>query len=184
MQEIISNHQSDFDKAIEHFNGDITGLKTGRANPAILDGVRVDAYGTSTPLNQLASISVPEARSILIQPWDKGLLGVIEKGVRESDLDVGVVNEGDKIRISVPQMTEESRKEIVKLLNQRAEEAKVVIRNIRDKVKDEILEAEKNKEFGEDEKYNLIELLDKRVGEYNDKIKDLAEKKEQEIMTV
>jgi ribosome recycling factor len=181
---IVSNHATDFDKAVGHFKEDIATLKTGRANPAILDNVRVEAYGAPSPLNQLSSISVPEARSILIQPWDKNVVKDIEKALREASLDLGIVNEGDKIRITIPQMTEESRKDIVKILHQKEEQAKIAVRSIREDIKEEILAAEKNKEFGEDEKFSLIEELDKKVGEYNDRIKAIAADKEKEIMTV
>jgi len=181
---LIDNHKKDFDKAIEHFISDIATLKTGRANPAILDLIKVESYGTFMPINQLASIAVPEPRSILIQPWDKSIVNNIDKAIRESDLGLSSINEGDKIRIVIPQMTEEARKEIVKSLHKKMEEARIAIRSARDEIKEEILEAEKNKEFGEDEKYDLIEKLDKTTGDYNDKIKEAGEKKEKEIMTV
>src|SRR3989344_1186172 len=181
---LIDNHKKDFDKAIEHFIGDISTLKTGRANPAVLDLIKVESYGTFMPINQLASVAVPEPRSILIQPWDKSLVNNIDKAIRESDLGLSSINEGDKIRIVIPQMTEEARKEIVKSLHKKMEEARIAIRSARDEIKEKILEAEKNKEFGEDEKYNLIEKLDKTTGDYNNKIKEAGEKKEKEIMTV
>ncbi|NCN07304.1 ribosome recycling factor [Candidatus Falkowbacteria bacterium] len=181
---IIDNHKIDFGKVIDHFVSDIATLKTGRANPAVLDLLKVEVYGIYTPINQVASISVPEARSIIIQPWDKNVINDIDKAIRESDLGLSSVNEGDKIRIVIPQMTEESRKEIVKTLNKKIEEARIAVRGVRDEIKDEVIEAEKNKEFGEDEKYSLIEQLDKVTSEFNDKIKELGEKKEKEIMTV
>ena len=180
----IDNHKKDFDKAIEHFIGDISTLKPGRANPAVLDLIKVESYGSFMPINQLASVSVPEARSILIQPWDKSIINNIDKAIRESDLGLSSVNEGDKIRIVIPQMTEEARKEIVKSLHKKTEEARIALRSVRDEAKEEILEAEKNKEFGEDEKYSLIEKLDKTTSDYNDKIKEIGDKKEKEIMTV
>ncbi|MFA6422179.1 MAG: ribosome recycling factor [Candidatus Buchananbacteria bacterium] len=181
---IIENHLGDFSSAIDHFRQDISTLKTGRANPGILDNVRVEAYESMTPLNQTASITVPDARCILIQPWDKSILKNIEKAINESGLGLNPVNEGDKIRITIPQMTEESRKDIVKILNQKAEQAKIAVRLVRDKVKEEILEAEKNKEFGEDEKHSLLENLDKKTSEFNEEIKGIVEVKEQEIMTI
>mgnify|MGYP001572613946 CR=1 FL=1 len=181
---LIDNHKVDFNKAIDHFVSDISTLKTGRANPAVLDLIKVEVYGTFVPINQVASVSVPEARSIIIQPWDKGVINDIDKAIRESDLGLSSVNEGDKIRIVIPQMTEESRKEIVKNLNKKIEDARIAIRGVRDEIKEEILAAEKNKDFGEDEKYNLIEQLDKVTGEFNNKIKELGDKKENEIMTV
>ena len=181
---LIDSHKKDFDKAVEHFISDLATLKTGRANPAILDLIKVESYGTFMPINQLASVAVPEPRSILIQPWDKSLVNNIDKAIRESDLGLSSINEGDKIRIVIPQMTEEARKEIVKSLHKKMEEARIAVRSVRDEIKEEILEAEKNKEFGEDEKYNLIEKLDKITGDYNNKIKEAGEKKEKEIMTV
>ncbi|MEK7652980.1 MAG: ribosome recycling factor [Patescibacteria group bacterium] len=181
---IIESNQGEFNKAIEHFKTDIATLKTGRANPAILDGVVVEAYGAKTPLNQLASISVPEARSIIVQPWDKNIVKEVEKAITQADLGINPTNEGDKIRIVFPQMTEESRKEIVKILKEKMEKARIAIRTVREKIKEEILEAEKNKEFGEDERFKEVEELDKKTGEYNDKIKEIGEKKEAEIMTV
>jgi ribosome recycling factor len=180
----ITNTQPEFVKVINHFRQDIATLKTGRANPAIFDGVRVESYGAMMPLNQLASISVPEARSIIIAPWDKNVLKDIERALRESDLNLNPVNEGDKIRISIPAMTEESRRGIVKILNQKMEQARIAIRGVRDDIKEQILEAEKNKEFGEDMKYQLIEDLDKVTTNFNDEIKTIGEEKEQEIMTI
>ena len=181
---IVDNNLPKFVKAIEHFKQDIASLKTGRANPAFLDSVLVEAYGAKSPLNQVSSIAVPDARSIVIQPWDKNVLKDIEKGIVEADLGVNPINEGDKIRIVFPQMTEESRKEIVKILNQKAEQARIAVRVLRDEVKEEILAAEQNKEFGEDERYNLVEKMDQVVGEYNGQIKAIADAKENEIMTI
>lgn len=181
---LIDNHKNDFNKALDHFSSDIATLKTGRANPAILDLLKVEVYGAFMPINQIASIAVPEARSIIIQPWDKSVINNIDKAIRESDLGLSAINEGDKIRIVIPPMTEESRKEIVKSLHKKMEEARIALRGIRDEIKEEILAAEKNKDFGEDEKYSLIEQLDKLTGEFNNKIKELGEKKEKEIMTV
>ena len=181
---LIDNHLAEFNSAIEHFKQDLTGLKTGRANPQLLDNIRVEAYGTRTPLNQVASVSVPEPRSIVIQPWDKSIIKEIEKAILESDLKLSPANEGERIRINIPSLTEETRKEIVKLLGHKAEQARIAIRLIRDKVKEEIMAGEKNKDFGEDERYSLIEELDKKTGEFNDQVKDLAAEKETEIMTV
>lgn len=181
---IISNNLPDLEKAVEHFKQEIASLKTGRANPAILDNIRVEAYGVKTPVNQLASVTIADGRSILVQPWDKSIMKEIEKAIAESDLGLAPANEGEKIRINIPVMTEEARKEIVKVLHQKAESAKIAIRVLRDNIKEQILEAEKNKEFGEDEKFNLMEELDKKASSYNDKIKELTDEKETEIMTV
>lgn len=181
---IVTQHAENFKKVVEHFKTEIAVLKTGRANPSMLDNIRVEAYGALTPLNQVASISVSDARSLAIQPWDKSVLKDIEKAISESDLRINPVNDGERIRLNLPPMTEENRKETVKVLNNKAEEAKIAIRLQRDEVKEMILEAEKNKEFGEDEKYSLLEELDKTVAKYNEEIKQLADTKETEIMTV
>lgn len=181
---IIDNHKEEFIKAVEHFQTEIGGLKTGRANPAILDSVRVEAYGALNPIVNVASVNVPDARSLVVQPWDKSIIKEIEKGIIEANLNLNPINDGDKIRINLPPLTEETRKETAKLLNQKTEEAKISLRVIRDKAKEEIIAAEKNKEFGEDEKFQLLEELDKKVGAYNDQLKNLAEKKEAEILTV
>lgn len=181
---IITDHQSEFTRIVEHFKQDIASLKTGRANPALLDNVRVESYGSQLPIIQVASVSVPEARTILVTPWDKGTLKDIERGIIDADLNLNPINEGDKIRITIPQMTEESRRDIVKILNQKVEAARISIRAVRDSIKDLVLTAEKDKEFGEDTKYQLIEDLDKLTGTTNDHIKQIGEEKEQEIMTI
>lgn len=181
---IVDNHKEDFNKAIDHFKSELATIKTGRANPAILDNIRVEAYGVPSPINQVASVNVSDARSLVIQPWDKGTLKDIEKAILESGLNLNPANDGEKIRINLPVLTEETRKETVKLLNHKAEDAKIAVRLIRDKVKEEIIEAEKNKEFGEDDKFRLLEELDKKVASLNEAIKDLSDKKEEEVMTI
>lgn len=180
---IIDANLTEFNKAVEHYRQEIGTLKTGRVTPMILDNIRVEAYGVKNPLNQLGSVTV-DGRSLLIQPWDKGVVKDVEKAIVESDLGLSPANEGERIRINIPPLTEETRKEIVKLLHQKAEQAKVAIRQVRDKVKEEIVAAEKNKEFGEDEKFSLLEELDKKVGGFNDQIKAVTDEKEEEIMTV
>jgi len=180
---IIDDNLGDFAKAIDHYQQEIGRLKTGRVTPMLLDSIRVEAYGIKNPLNQLGSVTI-DGRSLLIQPWDKNVIKDIEKAIVESDLGLSPANEGERIRVSIPPLTEETRKEIVKLLHQKAEQAKVAIRQIRDQVREEIMEAEKNKEFGEDEKFSLLEEVDKKVGGFNDQIKNITEEKEEEIMTV
>jgi ribosome recycling factor len=180
---IIDANLVEFNKAVEHYRHEISTLKTGRVTPMILDNIRVEAYGVKNPLNQLGSVTI-DGRSLLIQPWDKSVIKEIEKAIVESALGLSPANEGERIRITIPPLTEETRKEIAKLLHQKAEQAKVALRQIRDKVKEEIMEAEKNKEFGEDEKFSLLEELDKKVGEFNNQIKAITEEKEEEIMTV
>ncbi len=180
---IVDNSLGEFTKAVEHFKHDIGTLKTGRVTPMLLDNVRVEAYGVKNPLNQLGSVTI-DGRSLLIQPWDKSVIKEIEKAIVESGLGLSPANEGERIRITISPLTEETRKEIVKILHQKTEQAKVAIRQTRDKVKEEIVEAEKNKEFGEDEKFSLLEELDKKVGGFNNQVKSITEEKEEEIMTV
>ncbi|MFH1661609.1 MAG: ribosome recycling factor [Candidatus Falkowbacteria bacterium] len=176
--------QEEFSKVIDFFKKDITSLRTGRANPSMLDSVQVEVYGTKSPLNSLATINVPEARSIIISPWDKNVLKDIEKAVIAADLGVSAVNEGDKIRLTVPQLTEENRRDLVKKLNEKHEASRISIRQVRDEIKNDIEEAEKNKEIAEDDKFKFIKELDEEVGKQNNLLKEIRDKKEEEIMKI
>ena len=138
MNQYIQNHQSDLQGVIDFFKKDISSIRTGRANPAILDNVLVESYGSKVPLQQVGNISVVDASCMTISPWDKNVLKDIEKGIVEADLGVSPVNEGDKIRISIPQPTEEDRKDRVKKINEKLEQAHVKIRQIRDEIKKSI----------------------------------------------
>lgn len=184
MNKFIQSKQSEFTKNIDFFKKDITSLRTGRANPGILDGVLVEAYGTKTPLSGLASISVPEARCILIAPWDKSVIKEIEKSVMAANLGLSVTNEGDKIRLIVPQLTEENRKELVKKLNEKMENSRISLRQVRDELKEDIETGFKAKEISEDDKFRFIKELDEEVAKQNDEIKQIRDKKEAEIMTI
>ncbi|MBA3047726.1 ribosome recycling factor [Patescibacteria group bacterium] len=184
MNQYTQSKQEEFNKAIDFFKKDIASLRTGRANPAMLDGVQVEAYGSKTPLNGLAGITVPEARSIVVAPWDKNVIKDIEKAIINFNLGVSVVNEGDKLRITVPQLTEESRRELVKRLNEKMEAARISIRQTRDEIKENIEQAEKNKEINEDDKFRFIKEMDEEVGRQNDEVKKIREGKEKEIMTI
>ena len=181
---MIEDKKQDFDQVIEHFKLELAKLRTGRANPVILEDVKVDYYGASMPLRQLASISVPEPRQLLVQPWDKNALIPLEQAIRNAGLGLGPVNEGDKLRISLPELTEERRKELVKLAGKIAEESRVRVRAIREEIWRDIQKKETVGDISEDEKFKLKEKLQEVIDEYNKKIKDLADKKEQEIMTI
>jgi ribosome recycling factor len=183
-KKIIDNKKIDFEDAIEHLNVEMGKIRTGRANPVLVEGLVVDYYGTKTPLKQIASINAPEARLLVIQPWDKGALVYIESALRESDLGFNPNNDGQVIRINIPALTEERRKELVKALNQRSEDAKISIRNIREESWKEIQEAEKEGKMSEDDKFSGKDYLQKIVDEYNEKIEEIREKKEREIMTI
>lgn len=180
----IQDKKSEFDKIIDFFKKDITNVKVGRANPAILDGVLVEAYGVKNPINAVANISVSDSRSIVLTPWDKGVAKSIEKAIVDSNLGVGVVNEGDKIRINIPQMTEENRLESVKKLNEKQEKAKISARQLRDEIKTAIETAFSSKEIGEDDKFRFIKELDEEISKLNDEIKSIRDRKEKEIMEI
>lgn len=184
MNDLINIHKSDFLNTIDHLKTELAGLRTGRASPALVENLLVESYGSKMPLNQLAGISVPDSKSILIQPWDKSLVQEIEKAIARSNLDLSVSVEGTSIRLYIPALTEEKRKELVKILHRKLEQARVSIRGHRDKIREEIVEKEKSKEITEDEKYRHFEELDKMTGEFNSQIKEIGESKEKEIMTV
>jgi len=180
----IDQHKEEFDKTIEHLKKELAGLRTGRAQSTLVENLQVEAYGAMTPLMQLASISVPDAQTIAIEPWDKNILKDIEKGLSFSSLGLSVVNTGEKLLAKVPPMTEENRKELLKIMGEKVEEDKISIRQTRDKVKEAILKADKDKEITEDDKYKFLADLDNYVTERNKEIDKMAEEKEKEIMTV
>lgn len=184
IESLIGKNKPGFEKAVEYFKEELGQLRTGRASAALVDNLMVDYYGSTSPLKQIASISVPEARTIVISPWSKDSLINIEKSVRESQLNLNPINDGQVIRINIPALNEERRKELVKILNQKAEETRVVIRKIRESIWDEIQEFEKQGKIGEDDKFSGKDKLQKVVDEYNGKIDEIREKKEGEIMTV
>ncbi len=184
MNSFLQAGTSKFSQAIEYFEKDMSVLRTGRANPAILEGIEVEAYGSKMALNAVGNISVADGRSLVIAPWDKTVMKDIEKALVAADLGVGVVNEGDKIRVSVPNLTEENRKDLVKKLNTKMEEARIVIRQIRDEVKQAIEKAFADKEMSEDDKFRFIKELDEAVTTHNDTLKSLRDHKEKDIMTI
>ncbi|MBI4812399.1 ribosome recycling factor [Candidatus Falkowbacteria bacterium] len=184
MNKYIQAKQGEFAKAIDFFKKEIAHLRTGRANPAILDGVLAEAYGTKTLLNGLASITVSDARSLAVAPWDKNIIKDIEKAVAAANLGLRIVNEGDKLRLSVPIMTEENRRNLVKKLNEKMEEARIALRQARDGTKEDIERGEKNKEINEDDKFRFIKELDEEVRKKNEELEGIRKKKEEEIMTI
>lgn len=183
-QALIEMKQEAFTKAVAHFEEELGKLRTGRAHPGLVEGLLVDYYNTPTPIKQIASVSVPEPRQILISPWDKGVLGKIEVAIRESELGFNPMNDGVGVRITLPALTEERRKELVKVLNSKAEEARIAIRSVREDIWKDIQEAEKAGEMGEDEKFRGKDELQKVVDDYNAKIESLRDKKEHEILTI
>ncbi|EKE19572.1 MAG: hypothetical protein ACD_8C00138G0015 [uncultured bacterium] len=182
--EIINLHKEDLEKSIEHFKNEAGKIRTGRANPSLVEDLMVDYYGAKTPLKQIASINTPEPRTIAIQPWDRGALAAIEGAIRSSDLNMNPMNDGIMVRINIPMLTEERRKEMVKVLNQKGEEARIGIRTIREDVLKEIKDAQKAGEISEDDEFAGKDKMQTIVDEYNKKIEEIRAKKEVEIMTV
>lgn len=184
IKEKIDAKKENFEAAVTHLMEECHKIRTGRANPGIVENLLVDYYGTKTPLKQIANISIPEARQIMIQPWDKGALAAIETAIRESDLGLNPGNDGLGIRLVLPQLTEDTRRDLVKVLNMRAEEARIAIRNVREELWKEIQDLEKSGDISEDDKFTGKDNLQKVVDEYNQRIEDIRKKKEGEIMTV
>lgn len=181
MEELLVNCEDKMAKSCEQFAKHLNTVRTGRANPMLLDGVEVDYYGAMTPINQIASISVVEGRTLVIKPYDMNSLKDIEKAINKSDLGLPPQNDGSLIRVSVPQLTEETRKGYCKEVSKFAEEAKVNIRNIRRDYNDTL---KKDKTIPEDTQKNLLEEVQKLTEKYNKKIDEIADKKEKEIMTI
>ena len=182
--DIINLHKEDLEKSIEHFKSEAGKIRTGRANASLVEDLLVDYYGAKTPLKQIASINTPEPSTSAIQPWDRGALAAIEGAIRNSDLNMNPTNDGVLVRINIPMLTEERRREMVKMLNQKGEEARIGIRSIREDVLKEIKDAEKAGEISEDDEFAGKEKLQGIVDEYNKKIEELRAKKEVDIMTV
>jgi len=184
LEQIVSNAKPKMEKAIERFKEEINKLRTGRANPAMVENLAVDYYGAKSPLKQVASINVPEPRLIVIQPWDKDTLVNIEKAINEAQLGFNPVNDGQVIRLAIPPLNEERRTELVRALGKFAEAAKVAVRQAREEAWDEIQELVKNGKLGEDDKFRGKDMLQESVDEYNRKIEEIREKKEKEMMEI
>ncbi|MCX7778839.1 MAG: ribosome recycling factor [Patescibacteria group bacterium] len=184
MSTLIDSYQKDFEKIIEFLKREITSLRTSRASSVLVENLIVEAYGTKMPLKQLAGITVPEARTILIEPWDKNNLKNIEKAFQNSGLGLTPIVENNLLRISVPPLNEEKRKELVRLLHQKAESARIAVRGVRDKIREEIFQKERKREIGEDEKYRLFKELDEKIKKINEEIENLIERKEKEIVSI
>ena len=180
----LENLSDRMDKVIDNLETNYSEVRAGRANPAILNKVSVEYYGVPTPINQVASISVPEARLIVIQPWDRSILSQVEKAIEKADIGIHPMNDGQVIRLSFPELTEERRKDLAKDIRKMAEEAKVAIRNVRRDEMDEAKDSLKNKEISEDEEKALEEKIQKETDKYVAKIDEMSEKKEKEIMSV
>jgi len=183
-KQVISNAKDKMTKAIQAYSRELASIRAGRANAALLDRISIDYYGAPTPVNQLAGISVPEARLLVIQPYDKSVLGEIEKAILKSDLGLTPSNDGNIIRLTIPQLTEERRKELVKLVKKEAEEAKIAIRNIRRDSNDDLKKLEKNGEITEDDLRGFSDDIQKLTDEQIAKIDSMTKDKEKEVLDV
>lgn len=169
---------------IEYLESEFRTIRTGRAHPGLIEGLPIEAYGSMTTIKGVASITIADARTLMIDPWDKSLVASVEKAIRESDQGLNPQSDGKVLRIPVPQPTEETRKEMVKVMKKMAEEGRIRLRRIRDDMKSSIITREKDKEISEDDRYREQEQLEKDVKNYNAKIETMTSEKEAEIMKV
>lgn len=184
METVFNRTKEKMEKCLDCLERDYKAIRAGRANPAILDRVLVDYYGTPTPINQMAAVSVPEPRTLMIQPWDASTLKDIEKAINTSDIGINPSNDGKVIRLSFPPLTEERRKELVKDIAKRGEETKVAIRNVRRDAMDEIKKLKKNSEITEDDLKDGEKKLQDITDGYVKQTDEMEKKKEQEILSI
>ena len=183
-QELIKQRRKDFDAAIDWAKSEAAGIRTGRANPDLVSDIQVDYMGTPLKIKEVAAISTPDARSILIQPWDKGALAGIEKAIRDSSLGLAPVVDGTSVRLTIPALTEERRKEYIKMMGQKIEEARIRLRGVREDIWRKVQNAVKDGTAREDDGHKAKDELQKVIDEYNKKLDELFKKKEQELMSV
>lgn len=184
VKQILRDADQKMRKAAEVTHDDLSGIRTGRASPALVQKIQVSYYGTPTPLNQLASFSVPEPRLLVVQPYDKSTIGEIEKAIMASDLGVTPSNDGNVIRLPFPSLTEERRKELVRVAHNRAEEGRIAIRNVRRHAKDDLEKLQKAGTISEDEYYRAEKDLQKETDQHVKEIDELLQQKEQELQEV
>ena len=182
--EVIMEMAEKMDKSLDAFKQELSKIRTGRASLSLLDGIKAEAYGSSMPLNQVATLTIPESRQIVIQPWDPQVMSSIEKAILKSELGLTPVNDGKVIRINIPQLTEERRKDLVKIVKKIAEEYRVAVRNHRREAIDSLKKQKKNKEISEDEQFKLQDEAQKETDSYIAKIDEVAAEKENEVMEV
>lgn len=184
MQELLKTYEDKMNKTLEMLQSEYGTIRAGRANPHVLDKIRVDYYGTPTPIQQVGNISVPEARMIVIQPWEKSLLKAIEKAILTSDLGINPTNDGTMIRLVFPELTEERRKQLAKDVKKKGEAAKVAMRNIRRDANDTFKKMEKSGEMSEDDLELAGDKIQKMIDKMTDKVDKAVEAKTKEILTV
>ncbi len=184
IKELKTDAKHRMDGAIHAVKEEFSKIRTGRATPALLDSIRVDYYGQKVPINQVGSVSAPEPRMLVVQPWEKNLLSVIEKEIQKADLGLNPSNDGNIIRIPIPQLSEERRKDLVKLVHRFGEDGKIAVRNVRRDANDHLKKLEKNHEISEDELSVALEEVQKMTDEHIKKVDELVEEKEKEVLEV
>lgn len=180
----VDTHKEQFEKTITHLRHDISSLRTGRATPALVEDITVDAYGVKQPLKSIASISVADAKTLTVDPWDKSLIQAVDTAISQSGIGINPVNDGKLIRLPLPDLTAERRADLIKVLHKKLEDSRIAIRKIREDIRRSIDSAEKTKEISEDEKFVFYDEVETLVKEYNQKVKHIGEEKEKEIQTI
>lgn len=183
-KDLVNKSEESMKKSINFLKEDLASIRAGKANPKLVDKIQVSYYGTMTPINQLANISVPDPRSIVIQPWDSSLLKEIERAIQSSDLGINPSNDGKLIRLSIPPLTEERRKDLIKLVKKEVENSKIAIRNIRRDSNEEIKKMEKSGDLTEDDQKRAEEEMQKLTDKYTKLTDDIYKEKEKEILEV
>ncbi len=183
MQTLLKDIETRMNGAIEALSREFASIRTGRASAGLLDTVRVDYYGTPTPINQMASVSVPDARTLVIQPWEQKQLAAIEKAIQKSDLGLTPINDGKVIRLTIPPLTEERRKQLAKQVHKLAEDARVAVRNVRREANDRLKAMARDRKVSEDEERRGHEQIQKTTDRFIARVDELLKKKEQEILT-
>ena len=184
MHPFIIQRKPEYEAVIDHLKKELSTLRTGQASPSLVEDIPVSAYDSTMEIKGLASIQTQDTKTLIIDPWDKGLIQAIEKAIRDADIGVSPVVDGAVIRIIMPQMTEENRVKLVKLAKEKLEEARIVIRKVRENARDSVIKIEKDSEISEDEKYKIFDEIEKVTKEFTQKIEDIGKTKEEEIMKI
>jgi ribosome recycling factor len=177
----FSTFKKDLTQAVEHYKAEISSIRTGRAAPALLDGVRVESYGSIVPLNQVGGVTIEDARTLRVSAWDQSQVKAIERGIHDADLGVSLSTDEKGVRVSFPELTSERREQLMRLTRTKLEEARTAVRIARDEVWQDIQKKEKEKEISEDEKFTAKENMEKQVKETNESLEKMAKKKEEEL---
>ncbi|MGQ9572360.1 MAG: ribosome recycling factor [Dehalococcoidia bacterium] len=184
IDDVLADAKARMGKAVDALRKDLATIRTGRAHPGLIEHLRVDYYGTPTPLNQIATIAVPEPRLLTIQPWDRQSSGAIEKAILKADLGLNPISDGNIIRLIIPQLTEERRKELVKVVRKKVEEGRVAVRNIRRDCHDELRHLQKEKKISEDAQYRAQDDLQKLTDGFIQEVERVGEEKEAELLAI